>query len=68
MRACRSAGLVVGRDRVQVDDAEERVALLLGGGVLAEAADQVAEVFLAGRLDAGEDAHGVLSLAFAAGS
>ena len=49
--------VVVGRDRVEVDDAEERVALLLGGGVLAEAADQVAEVFLAGRLDAGEDAH-----------
>ncbi len=50
--------VVVGRDRVEVDDAEERVAPLLGGGVLAEATDQVAEMFLAGRLDAGEDAHG----------
>ncbi len=49
--------VVVGRDRVEVDDAEERVAALLGGRVLAEATDQVAEMFLAGRLDAGEDAH-----------
>ena len=36
--------VVVDADRVQVDDAEEAFAALLRGGVLAEAADQVAEV------------------------
>ena len=49
--------VVVGGDRVQVDDAEEALAALLRGGVLAEAADQVAEVLVAGGLDAGEDPH-----------
>ena len=48
--------LVVDRDRVQVDDAEERVAGLLRRRVLAEAAAVVAERLAAGRLDAGEDA------------
>ena len=33
------------------------LAALLRGGVLAEAPDQVAEVLVAGGLDAGEDAH-----------
>src|SRR5437667_450186 len=46
------------RDRVQVDDAEEGVALLLRRDVLADRADVVAEVLGAGGLDAGEDAHG----------
>ena len=50
-------GVVLDADRVQVDDAEEPLALLLGRRVLAEAADQVAEVLVAGGLDAGEDAH-----------
>src|SRR5581483_7431212 len=50
-------GVVLDGDRVQVDDAEEGVPLLLRGRVLAEAADQVAEVLVAGRLDAGEDPH-----------
>ncbi len=46
------------RDRVQVDDAEEGFALLLRGCVLAEAAAEVADVGIACRLDAAEDAHG----------
>ena len=50
-------GVVLDGDRVEVDDAEERVAELLGRGVLAEAAAVVAEVLGAGRLDAGEDPH-----------
>src|ERR671924_263856 len=45
------------RDRVQVDDAEEGVALLLGRDVLAETAAVVAERLVAGRPDAGEDPH-----------
>jgi hypothetical protein len=45
---------------VQVDDAEERLALLLGGDVLAEPSAVVAEVLRASGLDAGEDAHGRL--------
>ncbi len=49
--------VVLDGDRVEVDDAEERVAELLGRGVLAEAAAVVAEVLRAGRLDAGEDPH-----------
>ena len=53
-------GVVLDRDRVQVDDAEEALAALLRGGVLAEAADQVAEVLVARRLDAREDAHGLI--------
>src|SRR5262249_38109937 len=51
-------GVVVGGDRVQVDDAEEAVALLLRRRVLAEAADQVAEGLLPGGLDTREDPHG----------
>ena len=50
-------GVVLDRDRVQVDDAEEAVAALLSGGVLPEAADEVAEVLVARGLDAGEDPH-----------
>ena len=53
--------VVLDRDRVQVDDAEERVArlllLVLGRDVLAEAARVVPEVLRARRLDAGEDPH-----------
>ncbi len=49
--------VVVDRDRVQVDDAEERLAQLLRLRVLAEAADVVAEVLVARRLDAAEDSH-----------
>jgi hypothetical protein len=56
-------GVVLDRDRVQVDDAEEALAALLRRRVLAEAADQVAEVLVARRLDAGEDAHVDLNLA-----
>ena len=47
--------VVLDRDRVQVDDAEEGLALLLRARVLAEPARVVAERRLAGRLDAGED-------------
>ena len=50
-------GVVLDADRVQVDDAEERLALLLRRGVLAEPAGVVAEVLHARRLDPGEDAH-----------
>ena len=49
--------VVLDGDRVQVDDAEERLALLLRRRVLAEAADQVAELLRAGGLDPAEDAH-----------
>ena len=54
--------VVVDRDRVQVDDAEERRPArldrpILRRRVLAEAARVVAEVLRAGRLDAGEDPH-----------
>src|SRR5262245_54422952 len=47
------------RDRVQVDDAEERVALLLRGDVLPEPAAVVAERLVPGGADAGEDPHSV---------
>src|SRR2546421_1910345 len=50
--------VVLDRDRMQVDDAEEGVALLLQVDVLAEAAAVVAEVLGACGLDAAEDAHG----------
>jgi hypothetical protein len=43
---------------VEVDDAEEGLALLLRRRVLAEAAAEVADVRVAGGLDAAEDAHG----------
>ena len=60
--------VVVDRDRVQVDDAEERVALVLGRDVLAHRADVVADVFGTRGLDAGENAHGShLSLVAGAG-
>ena len=45
------------RDRVQVDDAEERLALLLRGRVLAEAAAVVAEGLRPRSSDTGKDAH-----------
>ena len=45
-----------GRDRVEVDDAEERLALLLGRDVLPVAARVVPERLVARRPDAGEDA------------
>jgi hypothetical protein len=51
--------VVVDRDRVQVDDAEEGVPELLRRRVLAKAAGEVAEVLRAGRLDAREDPHWV---------
>src|SRR5206468_1039456 len=57
-RAAEVLGVVRDRDRVQVDDAEEGVALLLRRRVLAEAAAVVAEVLGACGLDAAEDAHG----------
>ena len=61
-RALAQVGrVVVDRDRVQVDDAEERPARsapVLGRRVLAEAARLVAEVLRARGLDAGEDPHG----------
>src|SRR5204863_7628867 len=50
--------VVFDRDRVEVDDAEERVAALLRLGVLAKAAGVVAERLGPWGLDAAEDAHG----------
>ena len=50
-------GVVLDRDRMQVDDAEERVAALLRRRVLPEPADQVAEVLVPGWLDAGKNSH-----------
>src|SRR5512133_1048879 len=47
--------VVLDRDRVQVDDAEEGLALFLRLGVLAEAPAVVADVGAAGGLDAAED-------------
>ena len=50
--------VVVDGDRVEVDDAvDRRVAALLAGDVLRDAADVVAQVLAPGRLDAGEDPH-----------
>jgi hypothetical protein len=49
--------VVRNRDRVQVDDAEERLAQLLGGRILAKAAAVVAEVLRARGLDPREDTH-----------
>src|SRR6185369_10150783 len=49
-----------------VDDAEERLAELLRVGVLAEAADVVAEVLFPGGLDAREDPHEAPFVRFAA--
>ena len=53
----KDIGLERRRDRVQVDDAEEGVALFLGGDVLAKAAAVVAERLVAGGTNAREDAH-----------
>jgi hypothetical protein len=50
-------GVVLDRDRVQVDDAEERLAALLRLGVLAKATAVVADVRVAAGLDAAEDPH-----------
>ena len=50
-------GLEVGRDRVQVDDAEERLALVLQRDVVPDRADVVAEMLRACGLDAAEDPH-----------
>src|SRR5581483_4835022 len=52
------AGLVVRRDRVQVDDAEEGLAFVLRRDVLAHRAYVVADVLGTRRLDAREHAHG----------
>ena len=49
--------LVGDRDRVQVDDAVDRLAAVLALDVLADRADVVAEVLAPGRLDAAEDPH-----------
>ena len=57
-----SRGLEGDGERVQVDDAVQRLAALLAGDVLEDRADVVAEVLAARRLDAGEDAHGLRSL------
>jgi hypothetical protein len=53
-RAAQGRRVVLDRDRVQVDDAEERVASLLRLDVLAEAAAVVSERLPPGRLDTGE--------------
>ena len=51
------ARVVLDGDRVQIDDAEEGVALVLGRDVLAHRADVVADVLGTRCLDAGENAH-----------
>ena len=56
-------GLVGDGDRVKVDDAVDRLAAVLPGDVLGDRADVVAEVLTARRLDAGEDPHGLGSVA-----
>src|SRR5207245_3080654 len=56
-RAPQRLRVVLDGDRVQVDDAEEGLALLLRRRVLAEAAGVVADVLCARGLDAGEDPH-----------
>ena len=58
-RVAQLRRVVLDGDRVQVDDAEERVALLLRLRVLAEAARVVPEMLVAGRLDARKDPHGL---------
>src|SRR5215211_3544712 len=50
-------GVVLDSDRVQVDDAADRVAEPLGRGVLAEPSAVVAEMLVAGGLNSGEDTH-----------
>ena len=49
-------GVLRHRDRVQVDDAVDRLAAVLTLDVLADCPDVVAEVLAAGRLDAAENA------------
>ena len=56
--AAQLRGLIGDGDRVQVDDAIQRLAAILTGDVLADRADVVAQVLGARGLDAGEDAHG----------
>ena len=52
-------GRILGdRERVQVDDAVDRLAAILPLDVLADRADVVAEVLAPRGLDAAEDAHG----------
>ena len=50
-------GVVRHRDRVEVDDADEGLALVLGVDPLPDRPDVVAEVLVAGGLDAAEDPH-----------
>jgi len=57
-RLAQVGRVVLDGDRVQVDDAEEGVAVLLHGDVLAHRADVVAEVLGSCGLDAGKNAHG----------
>jgi len=56
-RLAEVVGVVGGRDRVQVDDAEEGVAFVLRADVIPDRADVVAEVLCARRLDARKDPH-----------
>jgi hypothetical protein len=56
-RFAERLGVLWRGDRMQVDDAEEGLAEVLGGRVLPEAAAVVTEVLRTGRLDAGKDAH-----------
>src|SRR5205807_10465527 len=51
------SGVVGNRDRVQVDDAEDRLASLLTLHVLHDRADVIAQMLAPRGLDAGEDAH-----------
>src|SRR3954468_18011873 len=50
-------GVVRHRDRVEVDDADEGLAVVLGVDPLPDRPDVVAEVLVAGGLDAAEDPH-----------
>src|SRR3954469_7147704 len=50
-------GVVRHRDRVEVDDADEGLAVVLGVDPLPDRPDVVAEVLVAGRLDAAKDPH-----------
>src|ERR1041384_7013361 len=56
-RLARERLRVLGQgDRVQVDDAEEALVLVLQRGPVAQRAEIVADVYVAGRLRAAEDA------------
>src|SRR3954465_13556607 len=50
-------GVVRHRDRVEVDDADEGLAFVLGVDPLPDRPDVVPNVLVAGRLDAAEDPH-----------